>query len=100
VGPHTCKRYAITGEPVVTLTSAGIRKEGEVLAYSKSMGRALKSWKLAFSKYCISVKNASTIYWREDPTVRYNATNRGFLIYARLLVSSALELSKEEFEKL
>ncbi len=67
----SAKSYlALTGEPFITLTSGGIKKEGECIqVYGRTPKKAIELFKSEFSKY--RWKNGGLkLHWRIKPYIK------------------------------
>lgn len=86
VGRPTTVYKAVTGEPYVTLTDAGIRAEGELLLGGQpAQAQASDAWKASFdSLYPVG----GVLYWRHKPTLEQDPSDKSWHVYSRLLVSS------------
>jgi len=76
---------APNGECYVTLTSGGIKDEGQPFpVWFKKSAAAVSAWWKSFECYA-QTKNGDKVYWRWRPELI--RTEQGFNVYSRLLVA-------------
>ena len=87
IGPDTDRAYCATGEPVVTLTDAGVKAEGEGVTRNWECPTEDAAWAAYESQFRAYIADKwGVLYWRLRPCAE-RAPGGGWRICSRLLVS-------------
>lgn len=76
---------APTGEPYLTVTSGGVKPEGEPAYYYPEKKQAIETWFSHFRSLCRLARSGSTIFWRRKPFLA--EINGRFSVFSRFLIS-------------
>jgi hypothetical protein len=76
---------APTGEPYLTVTSGGVKPEGEPAYYYPEKKQAIATWFECFKAFCQLSGSGYNLYWRRKPFLA--EIDGKFSVFSRFLIS-------------
>ena len=104
-------RYCPTGEPYQTVTSAGIKIEGDLVELFKTSREAIEEWGKTIKKITNSAKRKSIVFWRRLPELLYSKpvdgddgwgilpSDGGWTVYSRFRISAQPIIQDADYNK-